>query len=382
MNSGVRRRIGLQKLLSYLPASAYMSWAERGYSVLGALLGLSLSAWFSDWWLGDLTVWFIAPMGASAVLLFVVPSSPLAQPWSVVGGNMVSAWVGVSCLLWIDLPLWLLSGLAGGLAIALMLLLRCLHPPGGAVALTAVLSGAVVQPLGYQFVLTPVALNSLLLVLVAMGFNRLARRHYPQRQAVSPSPHQTADPVPSARAAFELYDLKKAFEQQAGFLDIGLTELEKLFQDAKAQAFNRRYQLQRCCGDLMSRDVVFVQLNTRLDDALQLLQTHKLVEIPVVNAQHQLQGWLGLADFLVLRDRSIHVLQPETDYWAKQVCDILRFDDHSVRPVQLLTDLVPWFSDLAMHHIAVTDDGLKLLGVITQSDVIAAIYHAKIMQDA
>ncbi len=36
------------------------------------------------------------PDGASAVLLFGVPSSPLAQPWSIVGGNVLSALIGVT----------------------------------------------------------------------------------------------------------------------------------------------------------------------------------------------------------------------------------------------------------------------------------------------
>ncbi|MEC7120709.1 MAG: HPP family protein [Pseudomonadota bacterium] len=371
----------MQQLLTILPSSPHMSWAERGYSVLGALLGLSLSALLSHWLLGELAIWFVAPMGASAVLLFAVPSSPLAQPWSVIGGNTVSACVGVSCLLWLDLPLWLLAGLAGSLAIAAMLLCRCLHPPGGAVALTAVLNGVAVQRLGYQFVLTPVAINSMLMVLVALGFNRLVGRSYPQRQVAALSPHHTRDPRPSVRTAFDVSDVKSAFEQQAGFLDIGVHELEKLFQLAKAQAFERRYQLQQRCGDLMSRDVVVVQLTTPLHEALQVLQAHQLSALPVVDTQHQLQGWLRLADFLVLRGQSIHVLQPETDYWAKQVCDILRFEVESVQPDQPLTDLIPWFSDLAMHHMAVTDTNGVLLGVITQSDLIAALYHAKILDE-
>ena len=50
--------------------------------------------------------WFVAPMGASAVLLFAVPASPLAQPWSIVGGNMVSATIGVSCAQLIAAPAW------------------------------------------------------------------------------------------------------------------------------------------------------------------------------------------------------------------------------------------------------------------------------------
>jgi CBS domain-containing membrane protein len=132
---------------------------------------------FSHWLLGEVNLWFIAPMGASAVLLFGVPSSPLAQPWSIVGGNVLSALIGVT---WDGGPE---PGaglrLAAGLAIAGMYFLRCLHPPGGAVALTAILGGAGVQSEGYHFVLTPVLLNSLMLALLAIVFNNLVGRRYP-----------------------------------------------------------------------------------------------------------------------------------------------------------------------------------------------------------
>ena len=369
----------LLKLLNWLPAAPHMSWAERRHSVLGAFIGLSVSAVLCHLLFGHLLLWFIAPMGASAVLLFVVPSSPLAQPWSVFGGNVVSALVGVACLQWLPVPLWLLAGVAGSLAIAAMLLCRCLHPPGGAVALTAVLSGAAVRQMGVEFVLTPVAINSALMVLAAIGFNRLVGRQYPHRQVARPSPHQTTDPLPSVRAGFDIEDLKQAFGRHDGFLDIGAEDLEQLFNNAKAQAFARRYQAHQSCADLMSRDVIYVQLSTSLTEALQILQSHQLSRVPVVNAEQQLQGWLSLSDFLLLREQAVHVLQPATDYWARQVADILNFDTAAVRPEQRMTDLVPLFSDAGLHQVAVTDAADQLLGIVTQSDLIAAIYQAKVM---
>ncbi|VEA74072.1 HPP family [Serratia rubidaea] len=90
--------------------------------------------------LGSVNLWFVAPMGASAVLLFAVPASPLAQPWSIVGGNLVAALIGVSCGKLIGDP-GLACGVAACLAIGVMFKLRCLHPPSGAVALTAILGG-------------------------------------------------------------------------------------------------------------------------------------------------------------------------------------------------------------------------------------------------
>src|ERR1019366_10624709 len=125
-------------------------------------------------------------------LLFAVPSSPLAQPWSIVGGNMVSAAIGVACAAHID-DLALACGLAASLAIGAMFALRCLHPPSGAVALTAVLGGPAVTSLGYRFVLWPVAVDSLFLLLTALVFNVAVRRRYPHRALAHAAAHLTRD---------------------------------------------------------------------------------------------------------------------------------------------------------------------------------------------
>ncbi|OJH85157.1 putative transmembrane protein [Serratia marcescens] len=135
---------------------------EMLISSVGAGLGLMLAGWISHFILGEVNLWFIAPMGASAVLLFGVPNSPLAQPWSIVGGNALAATVGVSVGLLIPDP-GLACGAAAAVAIGLMFKLRCLHPPGGAVALTAILGGPGIHQMGYHFVLYPVLLNSVLL---------------------------------------------------------------------------------------------------------------------------------------------------------------------------------------------------------------------------
>jgi CBS-domain-containing membrane protein len=108
----------------------------------------------------------VAPFGASTVLLFGHPKSPLAQPRNVILGNSLAALVSVACVAWLGPAPWVM-GLAVGTAIALGQLARCLHPPAGAVALLGVLLHA--QP---SFVLVPVLSGSLLLVLLAVLFHR------------------------------------------------------------------------------------------------------------------------------------------------------------------------------------------------------------------
>lgn len=117
----------------------------------------------------------VASMGASAVLLFALPNGPLSGPWAVVGGHVLSAVVGVICAALVTDSL-LAAAIAVGAAIGVMQLMRCVHPPGGATALSAVVGGSSVHALGMQYVLTPVLLNAAVIVTVAAAFNRILRR--------------------------------------------------------------------------------------------------------------------------------------------------------------------------------------------------------------
>ena len=109
----------------------------------------------------------VAPLGASTVLLFGHPSSPLAQPRNIVLGNVLGASVSVACVAWLGPSIWVM-GLAVGLTIALGQRCRCLHPPAGAVALLGVL-----LKVGPGFVVNPVLVGSLVLVLIAVAYHRL-----------------------------------------------------------------------------------------------------------------------------------------------------------------------------------------------------------------
>ena len=143
---------------------------------IGAQVGLAVTGFVSTIALGsssDVPL-LVAPMGAAAVLLFAVEKSPLARPWNVLGGNMLSAFVGVTAAILVANPV-VASALACSGAIIVMMLLRCVHPPGGAVAMTAVLGGPSIQNAGYGFVLWPVGINCVLLLTMAILFTRLLR---------------------------------------------------------------------------------------------------------------------------------------------------------------------------------------------------------------
>ncbi len=209
---------------------------ERLVSTLGGFLGifsiLLVSTRVLE--LNDALL-IVASMGASAVLLFAVPHGPLAQPWPVAGGHMISAAVGITCARLVPDPL-LASALAVGLAIGAMHYLRCIHPPGGATALSAVVSGPAVHAIGYQYMLTPVAINVAVILTVAFVFNYpFAWRRYPA--ALKPPPKQQPEEEDQRAIAHE--DLVYALAEVNSFIDISERDLLAIYDLATHRSRSR-----------------------------------------------------------------------------------------------------------------------------------------------
>ncbi len=157
-----------------------VSCREKLVSTAGGLISILLLILMNERVLhlsGQVTL--LASMGASAVLLFAVPHGQLSQPWPVFGGHVLSALIGVSCARWIPVP-ELAAALAVGLSIGMMHQLKCIHPPGAATSLSAVLGGAAIHELGFRFVFIPVLVNCLLMIGIAVAFNMFfGWRRYP-----------------------------------------------------------------------------------------------------------------------------------------------------------------------------------------------------------
>ncbi len=217
-------------------AQTPVSHAEKIASALGGFIGIFCIFIVSQWAVGpNPAALIVASMGASAVLLFAVPHGPLSQPWSVLGGHIVSAIVGVSCAKFI--PNAVLAGsLAVGAAIGFMYYLRCIHPPGGATAISAVIGGEGVHELGYQYVLTPILLNVIIILLVAIIFNyAFAWRRYPaflHKQQQPPSPVQPEAHTP--HIAHE--DFVYALSEIDSFIDIDERDLLRIYDLATKNA--------------------------------------------------------------------------------------------------------------------------------------------------
>jgi CBS domain-containing membrane protein len=214
---------------------------EKLASVFGGFLGILVVTWSSAHFVGthDAPL-VVASMGASAVLLFAVPHGPLSQPWPLVGGHLVSAVIGVACARWVP-DLLLASALAVSLAIGAMHYLRCIHPPGGATALTAVLGGAGVHALGYGYVLAPVSFN----VGVILGAALLVNYLFPWRRypvGLVRLRKETARPAPAAledRTGITHADLQYALREIDSFIDVTEEDLARIYTLAAAHSADR-----------------------------------------------------------------------------------------------------------------------------------------------
>lgn len=219
----------------FLPEPLPTSYAERLRASFGAAIGIALTGLIGTLCIGPVgsLPLLVAPMGASAVLLFGVTASPLAQPWSIIGGNLVAALVGVTAARWIGSPL-AAAALAIGFAFGIMSLLRCVHPPSGAVALTAVLGGPHIASLGYGFVIVPIGINSLVLVAAALAYNNATGRSYPHRAHAPLHPHP-----PSIQLMLDSTELDEVLADYGDALDISRDDVGVLFQELVGRAQRR-----------------------------------------------------------------------------------------------------------------------------------------------
>ncbi|WP_051293842.1 HPP family protein [Pseudoduganella violaceinigra] len=378
-------------IYSLLPARSNTSQRERLRASVGALLGLLLSATVAHTLLGDQAIWMVAPVGASAVLLFCLPASPLAQPWSVIGGNVVSALMGALCVRMFG-DGTLAIALATPLAIAAMFALRCLHPPGGAAALMVVIGGPKVHAMGFGFALGPVLLDCVVIVAAAIAYNNLTGRRYPHKQVLShPNPHATGDQVPTVRLGFQPEDLDAVLRQYNQVLDISRDDLEELFLKTEMRAYQRRFGI-ITCGEIMSKDVVTAEFATPLEQAWREMRAHRIAAVPVLNRVGRVIGIVttgdfmshgGLDDYHGMRRQLREFLRPSgTSHSEKPevVGQIMVRHPRTARIDTPITELVPLMADSGFHHIPVLDAEDRFAGIVTQSDVVAALYESRLAE--
>lgn len=336
----------------------------------------------------DAAVVLLASMGASSVLLFALPNSPLAKPWSFLAGHFIPACIGLACShLFTDLAL--MAAVTIGLVLFFMYLCECMHPPGGATALVPVIASQQ-ELLSLEFLWYPVGLNMLVMFCVALLLNKLILKRTilaAPTQAFDPV-HQHQDPPPLKRLGVQPDDLLAALNNSDTVLDIREQDLELLYQQAQQHAFARQHQ-DLLCEDIMSRDLITVSADTPLSAAWQLLRQHKIQLLPVIDGQQRLLGVISLVDFLKempLHDYGLFIgffrkfWQQQSDQKQQQrpVSALMHQQVVTVTAEQQVVAVVPLLSDLGLHHVPVLDQQQRLCGLISQSDLIAALYQLQL----
>lgn len=296
----------------------------------------------------------IAPFGASAFLIFVVPNSPMAQPWSCFIGNSVAALAAVA-VLHTGLPALPAAALAVVLAVLAMSVLRAMHPPGGAVALATVLSATPEHIPGLGFVALPVAAGTFLLVAIGIACNQATGRKYPFRQPSQPA-HGTADQPPERRIAPSPQVLAAALTRLRMGSNLGVEDLARLIESAaNATALGPITALQ-----LMSRDLVAVVPDTALPDLVQRFRSHRFKTLPVIGHDGHYVGIVS---------QSALVGRADPDLRAG---DLLDPHVKALAPATPLAEVIALMADGRQQVVPVVENH-RLQGLITRSDLIALL---------
>jgi CBS domain-containing membrane protein len=382
----------LLKILRILvPKTAVLSTGEKLRSALAAFVAILLVGYVSSIFVSGIGLpVLVASMGASAVLLFAISHSPLSQPWPLIGGNIIPALIAVTCGKLVP-DLIFAAAISVALSLFVMQFLRCLHPPGGALALLPLLGGASVHELGYRFVLEPVGLN--LLILLALGFiinNLLPGRHYPlSATPVSKDMHKHEDPGSLDRLGVSHDDVHNALKQMNTFLDVSEEDLNTVFKMAEMQTYRRKMG-EITCADIMSRDLVTAEYGTELEEAWAQLRYHKIKAIPIVDRAQRVIGIITLVDFLKRANlKTYDTFQDKLMKFIKRtpglasdkpevVGQIMAAPVYTAKETMHIVELVPLLSERGLHHIPIVDAERRLIGMVTQSDLIAALYAGSV----
>lgn len=328
----------------------------------------------------DPTLLLIAPLGATAMLAFAVPSSPLAQPWPALVGNTASALVGVAVVLTVTEP-WLALGLSVTCAMIVMMLLRATHPPAAGVALGAVLTADSVREVGFSYAFSPVLLDTALLLLVAVLFNRATGRIYPFRQPEDHAPRHVGEAGlrPMVNSA-ELTVLLQRLQLDA---NIGAADLGQLIEAAHQQAAEHLFDGVET-AQIMSRNLVTAYPQMPVSQIAALFRQHKVRTLPVVGFDGVFQGLVSESDLV----RTLHAPDTKTDNGVLN--RLLRASRDVVEPVAAevmqrkvgtvteatpLGVLIDLLAEGAQQAVPVLDEG-RLVGLVSRADLIATLAKA------
>lgn len=256
-----------------------------------------------------------------------------------------------------------------------------MHPPGAAVALAAVLSAPENGSLAVGFVLSPVMLDTLLLVGLAILYNRATGRKYPFRQTATTNRHATMDADAERRLGLSKQELSTILDHFNLSANIGAEDFGRVLAAAEAEA--ARYHFDGLtCADVMSRDLVSVTPETRLERVADLFRTHRFKTLPVIVENGRLAGIITQND-LIQRVRGdtlfrrvvfSSALKSMVDPVRSKLVarDVMTNEVRTVAPADGVGVLVQLLADGGVQAAPVVSNGL-LAGIVTRSDLLAVL---------
>lgn len=326
-------------------------------------------------------------MGASAVIVFIIPNSPLAQPWPLVGGQLVSTVIGIVCAQFVSDTAFASAFAVGGSVLA-MLLLRCLHPPGAASALTPVISGDSIASLGYGFVLLPVSLNIAVMLVLAIVVNRWLLRHeYPTKTRKSYKKNSNHDPIvePTQQPGISEQDVEQALQKMDTFMDVSTGDLSRLLSNIQMQRV-KRHSTEISCADIMVGNVLTVEYGTDVEEAWKLMQRENLKALPVIDKSRRVIGIITWHDFFKFINMNAHeTFQKRFLAFIRRTPDISTDKPESVGHIMSssvivrtenthIVDLIPLLSNEGCGQIPIVNNEKRLVGMVYQANLIAALH--------
>ncbi len=334
----------------------------------------------------------VASMGASTVILFFIPNSPLAQPWPFAGGQLSSAVVGVTCALYIDETASAAAVAVGG-SVLVMLLLRCLHPPSAATSLAPIMAGESITSLGYDFVIQPVAINVAFMLVLAVFINRLVMKHsYP-----SPLPEEVKPAAgkkhtvsaPSHKIGISEEDLNRALQDLDFFVDMTHSELSRILTQTELNTFKRiRGDIR--CADIMIREVVSVDFGMEVEDAWRILYKQNLKAMPVTDRSRRVIGIVTGHDFFKFINLDVYEsFQDKIRNFIRRTAALTASKPECVGQIMTapgvvlqetahIVELIPLMSIDGHRQIPIVDSENRLVGMVYQANLLAALYNASL----
>lgn len=360
-----------QWCIAFIPDAAHTRPREWLRAALGACIGFAFSTWLCSQLFGlQLAVHFSGPLAASAVLLFAVSSGALAQPWSILGSYLCATLVGLLVGHWLDHSL-IGAALAISLSLLLMCPLRCLHPPGGAIAFCVVFAPVAPGIPAWHPAVTAV-MAALGLLSSALIYNNLTGMRYPRQTTPPADAHHTRDPLPGERVGIRDTDLDQALDELGAFVDVTREDLAMIVKSTERHALRRSMGDIRA-GQVMSRDLVCATPGTSIKQGLHLLRHHHLKALPILDHNQRLVGIVSLSDLIAPIHR-----RPARRFGLFRRPPRPRLGELMSSPVRCtdvdthVVDLIGVLSDRGLHCLPVLENE-KLVGIITQTDVIAAL---------